>query len=475
MTRCRLRGPCARTAVVTLVAVAVLGVVGRAQGRRVLTLAAAVHDALQRSPELQPRGDAVRSAAVQRRLVAAQFGLKLSPNFSTGASPGGYTTRQSGVTIGKRLTTGADTFFQVSSYSIGTGVTQRDTGYTIGISQPLLRGFARTATAELTAATRATESAARAFDVAREALIVGVTSRYFGVLKQQRMAAATEQAADRARSLRLASQARTRVGLATELDVLRAEVLEAQMQAAAGSAQTALAAAKDDLLLLIGTPVGEDIDVELPANVDTLARLDGPSDVSALVRSALDRRIEVREAHDRVGDAGRAVNVARWSQLPPLALDVSYTQRGIGSPLRDTLNAFAGGWRIGLGGNYAVDRAAEAAAGETAGIAMETATRDAETIEQRVAAEVRQLHRQWLTAGAAIEIQQKAVDLAQRQLHLAQLRYERGLGGSLEVVDAQTSVLQTENALIAAELDRAVYALDLKRAAGLLDIGSLGW
>jgi outer membrane protein TolC len=59
--------------------------------------------------------------------------------------------------------------------------------------------------------------------------------------------------------------------------------------------------------------------------------------------------------------------------------------------------------------------------------------------------------------------------VAQRELRLAELRLERGLDSTLDVVAAQNSVLQAQNALIAAELDRMVFALDLRRAVGALD------
>jgi outer membrane protein TolC len=458
------------TAIVVVAGTPTLG----AQSPGALTLEAAIAEALQHSPELQPGEDAVKLATVRTRLAASAFGVKVAPTLSANSDPILGGTREAGVSVTKRLDTGAQTFATVSSYQFGTSsAALRDASYSVGISQPLLRGFTRTAMADVTNATRAAVGADRDLSIARAALVVHVTAQYFAVVKQQRLSEAARQAADRATALRVASEARTRVGLATELDVLRAEVLESQMGASVASATGALSAAQDELAVLIGRPLGEPIAVangtdgrEDPRGVESIS-----SSVEELTRTALATRVEVREAHDRVGDAARAVEVAHWNLLPPIALDVSYTRRSITSSIGIAPSLATSGWKVGVSTAYALDRSAEVAAAETARISVEAARRAAEQTEQRVAGEVRQSYRAWQTAGTTVTIQQRGLELAQRELRLAELRFERGLASSLDVIDAQNSVLQAQNALIAAELDRTVFALDLRRATGVLDMG----
>ena len=64
-----------------------------------------------------------------------------------------------------------------------------------------------------------------------------------------------------------------------------------------------------------------------------------------------------------------------------------------------------------------------------------------------------------------------AVGLAERERALAELRLDRGLGDTLDVVAAENSLLDAQTALIGAELDRTVLALDLRRAVGTLTEG----
>lgn len=443
----------------------------QAQSPGALTLRMAIAGALAHSPDLQSHADALTLADVRRDLASSEFGLKIAPSLATASDATFGAARTLGVSVSKRLTTGAQAFVNVSSYAFGSDAGLRDTGFTAGISQPLLRGFTRTATANRVSADRAATGAGRDLEVARAALVVRVTSQYVAVIKQRRLAAAARQAADRAAALTRRSVARANVGLATQLDVLRAQLLESQVTASLGAADEAVTSALDQLALLIGRPVDVPIDI---APLDTAdvppALLDVPPSSDDLVRSALAARIEIREARDRIRDSERAARVARWNLLPPVSLDAGYTRRGIGSGMAaPRLDALAGGWRVGLSTAYTVDRSAERAAAAVADLGVAAAERAAREAGQRVATEVRRLHRAWLTATSAIAIQQKAVDLAERQLQLAEIRYERGLADNFDIIDAQTSLLQARNASIATELDRLVFALDLQRAAGRLD------
>lgn len=438
-----------------------------------LTLGAAIAEAMERSPELQPRHDAVRSAAINARLAASDFGIKFTPTISAGTDPSSGATRNASLAVTKKLGTGAQVFANLTSYEYGgTALHERDTGYTVGLSQPLLRGFQQTATAALVSARRMAEAAERDRETAREALVVRVTQQYFEVVKQQRLKAASEKAADRAARMQQASEARTRVGLATELDVLRARMLVAQTAASVAATDGALATAVDQLALSLGRDLGTGFALTVDPSPLAEESTPLPDTVDELVALALGTRLEITEAEARVADATRNAMVAKWNTLPPLAFEASYTQRGIGAP-GGGLNSLLGGWRVGLSSSYSLNRAAEVSAFESASIAELAAVRSAHEVAQRVTAEVRQVHRQWRTASTSLAIQDQAVALAERELELATLRYERGLGSSLDVVSAEANLLQAENARIGAELDRRVFSLDLRRVVGQLDPGSI--
>jgi outer membrane protein TolC len=433
-----------------------------------LTLRQAVAEALAASPALRAPEDSRTLAGIRQRQAAGRFGLKLTPTFQTASDPNGQGTRWMGVAATKRLATGTTLQLNANSYQFGDGASQlRDAGYTFGFSQPLLRGWTSVASADVIQARRSSETASRAYADERQRLVVSVADAYFSVVRAQRLVEASERALGRARQLRTASDARSKVGLATELDVLRAELLASQSEAALVAQQEMQESAVDTLSSLIGRRSGSDVQLADAGGSDVA----GPAleVVERFVQTAIESRLEVRESRDRIGDARRTESVARWNLLPPVNLDVSYTKRGLGSSAAYGFNQMMNGWHGGISTSYALDRSDERAAAATAAVSVRAAERDSQDTERRVADEVRRAYRAWTRTLTTLEIQTKAVSLAERQLRLAQLRYERGVAGNFDVVDAENNLFQAQSALIGAQVERALAGLTLRRVSGTLD------
>lgn len=443
----------------------------RAQEAAPLTLAGAVSEALRHSPRLPPAEDGVALAEIAERVARSAFDLKVTPAlaFETGAA--GLGQERVGLDVSKRLAFGTDVSVRVDSTRYGSLFRDvRDTGYAVSITQPLLRGFGPGVTAPVAEAERRVAGAARAREDARQQLVVEVAEAFYAVGRHARLVEASRQTLDRAKALGAQSAARTSVGLATELDVLRADLLMSQSEAQLDAQREALAAAEDRLALLIGRPIGVPIALaaEPPASPPEVVPTDD-ADIARMVAEALRRRVDVLEAVDRVDDARRQARIARWDLLPDVALQASYAQRGLGSPAASVLQDMLGGWRVGLVTRYGTDRAAQTAAVQTAGIGERAALRALDDVQRRVEAEVRQAHRARARAASAVAIQTKAVALARRQQRLAELRYRTGVAGNFDVIDAEHARFQAETALASAEVDRAMAELVLLRVTGRLN------
>jgi outer membrane protein TolC len=435
-----------------------------------LTLRQAIGEALAASPALRAPDDGRTMASIRERQAASRFGLKVTPTFQTGSDPAGVNQRTLGVGVSKWLPSGTAVQFNADTFQFGEGAgAWRDAGYTFGVSQPLLRGWTAVASADRDQARRSLQSADRTYADARQRLVVTVADAYFAVVRAGRLADAADRVLERARHLRTASEARSKVGLATELDVLRADLLASQSEAAVVAQREQLDTAVEALKTLIGRPA--DGSIALPAmeaaEIDALGgEATGP--VEHYVTTALANRLEVREARDRIGDARRAQTVAHWNLLPPVNLDVAYTRRGLGNGFSAPFDQLVNGWRFGISSQYALDRSDEAAQAAAAAVSVRAAQREAEDTERRVADEVRRAHRAWARTGATVDIQSKAVAMAERQLRLSQIRYERGVAGNFDVVDAENNLFQAQSGLIAAQVERALAGLALRRAAGVI-------
>ena len=432
-----------------------------------LTLRQAIAEALRASPQLQVPEDGRTLAAIRERQAAARFGVKLNPQFQTGTDPIGLSSRSLGVTVSKQLLSGTLIRLQADSIQFGTGTSElRDAGYTVGISQPLLRGWKTVASADLIQARRSVQSAETARLDARQRLIVLVAEAYFEVVKSKRLAAVALKGLERARLLKVTSEARSRVGLATELDVLRADVLASHAEAALVAQRDALRNAQDGLTTLIGRAADDQIEL---SDADAMTVDAAPVDsLEAATVAAVARRPDVREARERIGDARRQEKVARWNLLPPVNADLVYTQRGLG-PGESIYGTLLNGWRFGLSSSYAIDRSDETASAATAAVSVRTAEREARDIERKAADEIRRAYRALDRTAAMVAIQMKAVELATRQLRVAQLRYEQGVAENFDVIDAESNLMAAGVARIVAEIDQSLAALTLRRATGTLD------
>jgi outer membrane protein TolC len=434
-----------------------------------LTLQAALREALRQSPDLRPADDAAELARVSYERARAQFALQFAPNVSTQNNPGGLAYDQIGLAMSKRTATGAVLGVRLDTSSYGNTVASvRDRGYAISISQPLLRGFGVATRAELTGARRLLQTADRRRGEAEQALVLAVAEAYFAVVGHERLLEATGRSRDRARRLREASERRAAVGLATQLDVFRADLFASQADAALAAQVEVVEESRDRLKRLVGRDVSSPLELDATGAIDMLVATTGSfDDIAALAAASLDARLDVVEARSRVDDARRAARVARWDLLPPVALDVSYASRRLGAT--SGLGMLGNGWHVGLSASYSLDRAAERATAASSSIAERSARREAGDVAERAVADVRRAHRAWSRSAETLAIHQRAADLAGKQLRLAELRYERGLAGNFDVVDAENNLFQAQSALIGAEIERGLSALRLRRAAGTLD------
>jgi outer membrane protein TolC len=436
-----------------------------------LTLRQAIGEALVASPSLQAPDDGRTLAQIRERQAKARLGVKVTPQFQSGSNPAGFNQRTVGIDVSKRLAVGTSLRFSADSYQLGTGTGAsdfRDAGYTIGISQPLFRGWTGVASADVQQARRSTISAERSYIEARQDLVVSVARSYFNVVHARCQVEAATRALTYAHRLRTASAARAQIGLATELDVLRADVLASQAEMAVAAQEEAFDTSADALRTLIGRPSGSVLEmVDAGFDMPDIAAPGEP--VETLVAAALASRLDVQEARDRVIDAKRNESVARWNLLPPLTVDAAYTKRGLGPGASDLWAPLFNGWRFGVSSSYGMDRSDERASAATASVATRAAERDRENTLRRVTDEVRGAYRAWARASVTVDIQRKTVILAERQLRLAELRYETGVAGNFDVVDAGNSLFLANSGLIAAQADRAVLGLTLRRVSGLLD------
>jgi outer membrane protein TolC len=441
--------------------------VGPTEGAPTMGLGAAVRLALERNFLLLDSVDALGTSRWQEKAAVGQFLPAVTPSYQHSQDQTIW-----GVDLAQKLPWTGGTVTATGRYlsqptSLEDPLT-KTTDLRLLLTQPLLRGVGPNATFfDLTNARRAVQGQERSLALARQRVAVEVAAAFYNVIAQRQLLEVARQSLQRTEALLKSSEARLQVGLASKLDVFRAELQAAQSSDAMVRSEAALASALEHFRGLLALPPADPVEPEaaaLPVPVDDF----GP--VEALVQKALEARLELQEARDQVRDAKRAASLAGQNLLPQLDVNVGVTQLGYGGSFGDAWRAGDSRVEVFLSASYPLQqsslRASRAAAQIQVG-SRERAVRQAELdVEQQVRQAVRDLEQ----VKKSVELQRQAVEVAAQQRRLAVLRYERGLGSNFDVVDAESSLVTARSALVQLLTTYAVARLDLKRTTGTLDV-----
>lgn len=351
---------------------------------------------------------------------------------------------------------------QTSQYSSGAGAlgSQHSAGLNASWELDLWGKLARqreAAAANLTASEYTLAAA-------RLSLAAQVSNAYFQLLAfDSQLAAAEATLKGREDSFRL-RQKRFNGGMTSELELKQAEAELASAQAAVPKLAQAVKQSEHALAVLLGraprellqTPVrGKPLDrlVEVPA-----IPADLPSDL-------LLRRPDIAAAEQQLIAANARIGVARAAYFPSIGLSA-----GIGSESVKLAQLFSGPAQVwSFAGNLAApifNNGAIAADVSAASARQQQALAGYEKVVQSAFADT-------LDALSAVRssrdtelAQRKQLDAMREALRLARLRYDNGYSSYLEVLDAERSVFQLEQALADARLTRLQAAVSLYTALG---------
>jgi len=437
---------------------------------RVLTLEDAVHMALLNNLNLLSTIDVVQGTQISEQVAESRFNFKVTPSYARGIGDQTFVDQRFGLEVSQLMSFGTTVSGSyrgdASNNTLGAF---NNSSLSVGVSQPLLRGFGRRSTEfELENSKRSVQGAERNLDLARQRLAVDVVASYFNIVRQQALVDVAQSSLERNEELLRASEARLEVGLASKLDVFRAELQLTQAEDALILRGEALELAYDGFKFNLGLGPLEQIAIELvePEYQPVEA------DVQELTRVALERRIEVKEERDRIQDSRRTQAVSKQNLLPQLDLNMTYQKRGIGDTLFSSFNFQDSAFNVFFSTSYALDRTSENASFALSQINVNARQRSLRLVEYNVVNEVRAAARNVERVGKSILLQERNIDFAEKQLRLATLRYQRGLASNFDIIDAENNLIQARSNYVSLVTDHHVAQMQLKRVTGTLDLDS---
>jgi outer membrane protein TolC len=268
--------------------------------------------------------------------------------------------------------------------------------------------------------------------IAREQVATATALAYLETMRADRSVTAAQANVTLAQTLLKLAQDQRTAGVATGVDVTRAETRLAQEQVRLSRAQGDDEDARLQLQRLIGLPLGSPFILADPLqfSVDALPAIE------TAVASAEDTRAEIRAAEAQVMVNQLEARATRAEQLPSLEFVGDYGISGV-TPVTSALPTRRYALQLDVpifNGGLTRGRIQVANARER------EAQLQLETTRGQVAEDVRLAYAALRTTADTVRAADQAMVLAERELQMAQDRYRAGVGDSIELVTAQTTL-----------------------------------
>lgn len=302
--------------------------------------------------------------------------------------------------------------------------------------------FSLTRRAEYRRALAAEAVAKAKADVAARGIASTTVQDYYGLVIAQRRLVNAQRILEEARKFLDLTEKLEHGGETAHADVVKAELQVRQHERDVSDAQLGIDKARVALAVLIFPDFRQDYAV-----VDDLDQVPPLAPFSEVQDVATAKSPELRAARANVEEGAAEVSVARTNYLPALTLDYFYGidanqfalhnrehLNNLGSVAQATLTIPVWNW----GANQSKLRQAE--------LRQKQAQLELSFAQRQLMANLNSFYREAQIAQAQLDSLRKSMDLSAESLRLTNLRYQAGEATALEVVDAQTTLLQARNA-----------------------------
>ncbi len=298
------------------------------------------------------------------------------------------------------------------------------------------------------------------FERTKQQALFGAQQLYLQALLGQETVAAAQRALDQASESQRVARARVRAGAAPQFDALQAEVAVANAEQSLVRARTSLTSAQVSLDAAINLP--QDTPLEF---ADTLEPRPVPGTLQDAIARALRDRPEQTQLRSRIDAAEASIELAASGGRPIVSVGTAYDVNNANG----TATSATGSWSVSLAvtlslfdGGITRERVREAE------LRLEQLRILEASVRQQIELDVRQA---WLSleqAAGELAAASKAVEQGREAARLAAVRYEAGVGTSLEVLSAQTVLAQAELSLASARFNQNLARIRLILATGTI-------
>lgn len=429
---------------------------------------AAVTRALVANRNLITSIEAVTRAELNVEFEYTEFNWQYGPMGKGGVAGGGGNGGALNTTLGydfnKRWTTGTRV-----NLSPSISLERKKASFALGafISQPLFRGSGYWYnTSRIHAAAFAQRGAIRALYSVQTKLMVRVIAAMYEIVKQEEIVRFNKESFERLKGYAQAAKLKEKIGLSDSLDVYRAETELRHAEDNLTGAEERLQDGYDVFRELLALPMDQPVNIIVP-----MIYTDIEFTSEQAVAAALDRRIEIDQAHDNIWESRRQLNWACENMLPDVSLffdhkawlgrvvncykeSVQPTPDNGYSPYGKEWLSYEWSdrntWGIGLMANSSLCRYSEKHLYENALMNLDASQRNLEQSQTLITMEVRRSIRTLNQAKKRIDLQEEQIKNAEGELYLSQIKFDRGFANNFDVIQAERNLRNAHIAYLTA-------------------------
>lgn len=437
----------------------------RPQLESALTLMDVINLALRANRSLISSTYGVDSRKFSLDAAQSEFEWKFFPGASVSATDG-TSSIGSGVTVEKKFAPGP--VAALSPQIVRTDDDDDTEAYSgevgISLTVPLLRGFGSEINLNsVRTAEYSLRTAHRSHYLVKVNIVLEAVSATYNIVEQRELVRLYQDQIESFQGHAVMAKAREKIGLATPIDVYRAEIRLKDAQDNLSRAREALRNAGDRLKIVLATPLEQAMQVVAP--LDYL-----PLDITMeeAVATALQNRVELKQVDDQIEEARRASRLAKTNLLPQLDLVARYTRTGSDDRFSRSMRLNEDFWSINLTSTTDWSRTAEKAAYQQALLAVKTDELNRWTRIDGIKREVRQNFDSLLKAAERMQIRNEQIGQASGKLALAKIKFGYGMANNFDVIEAQTELQVARVNLLAAKIEHIVGRYRLRATMGTL-------
>jgi len=288
-------------------------------------------------------------------------------------------------------------------------------------------------------------------EITRRGLAATVTRAYYALLTAQRKYATAQQSLDEAKRYLDISQNLEHGGEVAKSDTVKADLQVSAQDQAFREAKLAMENARLDLAVMLFPDFDQNFNV-----VDDLALAPALPALPEIQTMAEHENPDLKAANSALRGAGLDVTLARQAYLPSLTADFAYGIEANAFALNSTVAADPQkgpvpnlGFFLTVSLNVPVwDWGTRASKVRQAVLKRNQASVELSAAQRTLIRNLQGFYAEAQTAREQVDSLQHTVDLASESLRLNALRYQAGEATILELVDAQSTLIQARNAYV---------------------------